>query len=79
MNYRWTIQLTESAQTYGEASDILQALKCQDGFISGTVLHPSPQYPEWRIQAFFKDAPEACGWLPDGLRRCLTPERMLQA
>lgn len=73
MSGTWFIQITESFGSYcSDATEALHELSKQDGFAGGRLLLPSPSEPDWRVQAFMWDEPEAAEFperLPDGVRR----------
>ena len=84
---RLAIQLVETFSLRASASEALDHLKTQDGFLGGRVLSPSEVYVDWRVQAFFQDDadahPESIGsindWLPDGCRRVVIPDGIAKA
>ena len=76
----WTIQVVESGKNLNEASEMLESLRLQDGFLSGRIIGDGTIKP-YSAQAFFEDTEQARmsdGWLPDGMQRCLTPPWLLK-
>lgn len=77
MAMKWTVQVVEPAKTIAEAAEMLIALRDQVGFISGRIIGGGADHAPPAAQAFFED----CGpvdWLPDGMRRVMTPECLLK-
>ena len=74
MSVRWAIQMVEPFDNQKEAVEAEAVIRDQDGFLAARVLAPGVGKPDWRLQAFFEDEPEAEGWLPDGMRRVILPE-----
>lgn len=72
------LQVMESARDENEAREMLAGLALQDGYLGGRVLEPSASEPNWRVQGFMDDEPEA-DWLPDGVRRVVVPEGQRRA
>lgn len=71
---RWAIQVVEPARDELDAQQMLEGLTVQDGFLGGRVLPPGVGKPDWRVQGFFQDEPEAVeGPLPDGMQRVVIP------
>jgi hypothetical protein len=67
----WTrvIQVLETADDVYEALTMLDALRIQVDHLASRVLHPTPQKPEWRVQAIMESNGEfPNGWLPDGMK-----------
>lgn len=78
MDYQNTIQYTDTAPDHSAANDMLEWLATQVDYLGGRILPPRwPDLANWRVQAFFEDAPDE-GPLPDGCRRVMTPMRMLE-
>lgn len=68
----WSIQYVDTAKDRPDAEAMLAWLSLQVDFLAGRVLPPGPGKPDWRVQAFFEDVPDAA-WLPDGCRRVVLP------
>ena len=79
-NPTWFIQVVEPFGNHGtDAYQALEDFKRQDGFVGGRLLEPDSVTPEWRIQAFLQDEPEAAAHpnaLPDGMRRVVVMDSM---
>lgn len=69
------LQYIETVSSLEGASHILETLLEQVDYLGGRILLPSPEKPNYRVQAFFKDVPEAdVNTFPDGMRRVVIPE-----
>ena len=85
----WAIQYIDECKTEEEAQHVLDSLSTMIDYLGGRILEPHDNVacwwmpkpkgfvkayaPVWRVQVFFKDAPDA-QWLPDGSRRVLVLE-----
>ena len=78
--WRWTIQVIEAGKSLGEAQEMLESLKLQDGFLAGRIIGDG-HHSSYAAQAFFEDSEGhkmADGWLPDGMKRVFTPSWLLK-
>lgn len=75
--WNWVIQAVEPATNRADAEAMLEAVRHQDGFIAGRVIGDGV-IKTYACQAFFDDAPNCDGWLPDGMKRVFTPPWLLQ-
>lgn len=70
------LQLIDDFQYQDVATRALDTLTMQIGYLGGRILPPSLGRLTWRLQAFFKDEPDA-DWFPDGTCRVFLPKSLL--
>lgn len=70
----WTpaIEILETASNEVNAVVLFASLNIQQGVQAARILRPTPQKPEWRVQAIMETNGEyPNGWLPDGMKHVM--------
>ncbi len=77
-DFIWATETIEQYASRDAAIEALPGIKGQEGCLGVRVLEPKWQMRSWAIQAFFQDAGEGVV-LPDGCKRRIVPQSMLDA
>lgn len=77
MQMTWCVQMITDARDRKDAEKMLAWIVTQDDYLSGRILEPT-YFHGWQTQTFHLDCGEDNAKnLPDGMRRVLVPNRML--